>query len=119
MMAHMTPQTRQYILAAGAAVAIVGAFLLLRADPPASPAVALLVGQRGVSLAAYQQLTTGMSYERAVGILGAPGVENSRSEMGGMVTVMYSWQGQGDLGANMNAMFQNGSLVTKAQFGLK
>jgi hypothetical protein len=32
---------------------------------------------------------------------------------------MYRWDGAGMLGANLNAMFQNGKLVTKAQFGLR
>jgi hypothetical protein len=49
--------------------------------------------------------------------IGEAGTEISRSELAGISTVMYSWQNPG--GANMNAMFQNGSLVTKAQFGLK
>jgi hypothetical protein len=30
---------------------------------------------------------------------------------------MYSWQN--DSGSNMNAMFQNGKLVNKAQLGLR
>jgi len=57
-----------------------------------------------------------MSYSEAGGIL-EPGTEMSRSDIAGYTTVMYSWQGPG-LG-NMNAMFQNGRLVTKAQFGLR
>jgi hypothetical protein len=70
-----------------------------------------------VTLAEYSALTEGMSYEQAVRIIGESGTEVSRSEIAGFSTVMYSWQNPG--GANMNAMFQNGSLVTKAQFGLK
>jgi len=57
-----------------------------------------------------------MSYSEAGCIL-EPGTEMSRSDIAGYTTVMYSWQGPG-LG-NMNAMFQNGRLVTKAQFGLR
>jgi hypothetical protein len=58
-----------------------------------------------------------MSYEEAVRIIGEPGTEISRSDLAGYTTVMYSWSNTG--GANMNAMFQNGALVTKAQFGLR
>ncbi len=32
---------------------------------------------------------------------------------------MYMWEGSGSTGANANAMFQGGKLITKAQFGLK
>lgn len=81
-------------------------------DSP-KPAVAL-----GVTLAGYQQLSTGMAYGKAVAILGANGEEISRSNLAGYETVMYQWKG-GTLGANMNAMFQNGRLISKAQFGLK
>ena len=41
----------------------------------------------------------------------------SRNELAGTEAVMYSWEG--NLGANMNAMFQNNKLVQKAQFGLR
>jgi hypothetical protein len=71
----------------------------------------------GITLANYERLQTGISYAQACEILGKTGTEMSRSEMVGYVTVMYSWQGDGV--ANMNAMFQNGKLVSKAQFGLK
>ncbi|RWE60638.1 MAG: hypothetical protein E5V24_12620 [Mesorhizobium sp.] len=46
------------------------------------------------------------------------GEELSSSEFGGYETVMYIWDGNG-FGGNMNAMFQNGAMVSKAQFGLK
>ena len=71
----------------------------------------------GVTMANFQRLETGMSYSDAVSILGGSGTEMSRSDLAGYTTVMYSWQGSGI--ANMNAMFQNGKLVTKAQFGLR
>jgi hypothetical protein len=57
-----------------------------------------------------------MSYEQVVSIIGASGTEISRSEFAGNLTVMYSWKNAD--GSNMNAMFQNGPLVNKAQFGL-
>lgn len=69
------------------------------------------------SLAAFSQLQTGMSYQKAASIIGCAGSEMSRSEMAGYVTVMYGWSG--GFGGSMNAMFQNNKLVVKSQFGLK
>ncbi len=70
-----------------------------------------------LTLAEYNELTTGMSYQEVVAILGRGGVEQSRASIAGSTTVMYTWSGSGT--ANMNAMFQDNRLVTKAQFGLK
>lgn len=67
---------------------------------------------------AYSQLQSGMSYEDAVYIIGCEGDEISSSSMAGFTTIMYMWDGNG-FAANMNAMFQNNKLVSKAQFGLK
>lgn len=73
----------------------------------------------GVTMAGFEQLQTGMSYSEAVAILGGPGKEISRSDLGGTSTVMYQWEAGGFSVGNMNAMFQNGRLVSKAQFGLR
>jgi hypothetical protein len=73
----------------------------------------------GVTLSQFNQLTEGMSYAEAVSVLGRPGTEQSRSSLAGTTTVMYGWDGGGSIGANMNAMFQNDRLITKAQFGLR
>ena len=69
-----------------------------------------------VTRADYESVRTGMSYEQVLSIVGTPGVELSRSDIAGYTTVMYSWKNSN--GSNMNAMFQNGRLVNKAQFGL-
>jgi hypothetical protein len=71
----------------------------------------------GLSMAAYLQIQKGMTYERVCEIIGSPGEEVSRSDIAGYSTVMYSWKRRGI--ANMNAMFQDGELITKAQFGLR
>jgi hypothetical protein len=65
----------------------------------------------------FSRLQSGATYQRAVSIIGAAGEEMSRSEIAGITTVMYGWKNFD--GSNMNAMFQNGGLVNKAQFGLK
>ncbi len=84
--------------------------------PPASPGVAGSAPATRVTLGNFNRLETGMSYADVVRILG-PGQELSRSDIAGTTTVMYQWNGTG-LG-NMNAMFQDGKMITKAQFGLK
>ena len=67
----------------------------------------------------YNRLKTGMTYAQVVQILGKEGEELSSNEIGGYTTVMYKWDGDAGWGANMNAMFQNGKMNSKSQFGLK
>lgn len=76
-----------------------------------------LIGCR-VTLAKFYELRDGMSYYQVREILGCNGTLLSRSDVPGYTTVMMGWDGEG-WGANMNAMFQNNSLVSKAQLGLK
>ncbi len=90
---------------------IVAVALLVAADSQPTLANACSVTKQG-----YLSLQTGDSYSTVVRKLGCEGEEMSRTEMAGFVTVMYMWTG--GLMANMNAMFQNNELVSKAQFGL-
>jgi hypothetical protein len=69
-----------------------------------------------VTRAHYAQISEGMSYERVRGIIGNSGEEVSRATLAGHTTIMYQWMNAN--GSGMNAMFQNGRLVTKAQMGL-
>lgn len=69
-----------------------------------------------ITMAQYNQLATGMAYEAAVAIVG-PGVEASRAESGGNSSVMYTWKNAD--GSNMLALFSNGKLASKSQYGLK
>ncbi|WP_288413525.1 DUF4429 domain-containing protein [uncultured Sphingomonas sp.] len=87
------------------------------ADASEPTAVSDSQPRSGVTAANYARLTDGMRYSEVVRILGAPGEEVSSSELGGIRTVMYQWEGN-IFGGNMNAMFQNDKLVTKAQMGL-
>jgi hypothetical protein len=69
-----------------------------------------------VTKAEFDQIREGMTYEQVQRIIGAPGEVQSSSDLAGYKTVMYAWMNSN--GSNMNAMFQNGKLVQKAQFGL-
>ena len=77
-----------------------------------------LIAFAAVTMKQYSKVKMGMTYSEVVQILGEPDQELSRTELSGYTTVMYMWEGN-SLGGNMNAMFQNGKLVNKAQFGLK
>lgn len=72
----------------------------------------------GINMENYLKLQNGMTYQDAVNILGEEGEEMTSSDIAGIKTVMYMWKAKGFGGANMNAMFQDGALTTKAQFGL-
>jgi hypothetical protein len=72
----------------------------------------------GVNKENYLKLQNGMSYQEAVRILGEDGEEMTSSEIAGIRTEMYMWKAKGFSGGNMNATFQNGALVSKAQFNL-
>ena len=71
----------------------------------------------GVTKAMYLQIRDGMSYNQVVRIIGASGEEMSRNTIAGYTNVMYQWTNNDYSG--MNAIFQNGRLFTKAQFGLR
>lgn len=64
----------------------------------------------------FDRIGNGMTYEQVCQVIGTKGDEMSRSDIAGYSTVMYQWANSN--GSNMNAMFQNGSLISKAQFGL-
>ncbi len=72
-----------------------------------------------ISLEEFNQLYEGITYEKATEIIGSSGKILSESSISGTTTKMYSWDGEGDIGANANALFQNGKLISKAQAGLR
>lgn len=69
-----------------------------------------------MTLAKYSQLQIGLTYEQTASIIGAQGTEMSHSETPNYITVGILWK-NGD-GSNMNCIFQNGELVSKAKAGL-
>lgn len=75
-----------------------------------------------ITLDEFNAIKTGMTYEEVVHIIGTRGTLLSESNLNlgeEYVTRMYTWDGVGSLGANANVTFQNGKVVSKAQFGLK
>lgn len=73
--------------------------------------------ESGVTLAGFQKIKTGMTYKQVVEVLGKEGELLSESDIAGIKTEMYQWKA--GFPANMNATFQRGKLVSKAQFGLE
>lgn len=80
-------------------------------------AASLKKEQEIVTLTEYNLLKTGFSYDSVCKIIGSPGQELSSSEIGGYKTVMYMWSNPD--GGNMNVMFQNDRMISKAQLGLR
>lgn len=72
-----------------------------------------------ITLAKFNSIRTGMTYQQVVQILGKDGTLMSENQIMDIHTAMYSWENPGVLEGNMNAMFQNNSLISKAQFMLK
>jgi prepilin-type N-terminal cleavage/methylation domain-containing protein len=76
------------------------------------------VHQSGVTLEQFNKLETGMTVDEVNSMLG-PGTLAARSGFAVFEVTGYTWQGNGDIGANMSVQFENGRLTTKAQAGLK
>ena len=88
----------------------------VKATPPPKPTATRSEPESGVTLANFQRLKNGMTYSEVVRVIGAEGELLSESEFAGTTTEMYQWKA--GMMANMNAIFQNGKMVSKAQFGL-
>ena len=74
-----------------------------------------------ITLSIFNQLKTGMTYAEVRDLIGADGVLTSSVDVGDYQykTETYTWDGDGDFGANAIIMFQGGGLTSKAQYGLK
>lgn len=88
--------------------------------PAPSPAPVESAGVT-ISKAEYDQLENGMSYKKVVALVGGEGEQLSETGSPGeeFYTAMYSYDGEGGLGANVSLIFQDDKLMTKSQFGLK
>jgi|GEM_PF-2368315 len=86
--------------------------------PTASPAAN---GKGTISKAAYDSIQTGMSYDEVRSIVGSDGelLSEIGMEEDPFYSIIYFWSGQGVLGANANVTFQDGEVISKAQYGLQ
>ncbi|MBD7913138.1 DUF3862 domain-containing protein [Clostridium cibarium] len=64
----------------------------------------------------FLKIQMGQKYEDVVNLIGE-GTEKSSSEISGVKTTLYSWDG--NAGSNLNVTVQNGIVVGKAQIRLK
>jgi hypothetical protein len=71
------------------------------------------------SLAAYNQIRNGMTYDEVVSIAGPPAQERARSLVMGYETVVFEWTGEGWFGGRMVLTFVNGRLTQKEQVDLQ
>jgi len=74
-----------------------------------------------ISKAEFDKIKVGMSYEDVKEIIGGECTLESESGDKGtsLYTVMYGCDGEGELGANVQLMFQGGKLESKTQMGLR
>lgn len=87
-------------------------------DTPAD----IISSEGSISLQEFYKIEIGMTYEEVCNIVGGEGTLNTSVdlEMGDEYkTEMYSWTGDGIIGANASITFQGGKVISKAQFGLK
>ena len=115
-------------VALGALIVVgVSSVIAIRANTP-TPSEAAVVQEKpatpkaepcGATLAEFYKLRTGMSYLDVKRIIGCDGEISSQVEMAGINTALVSWQATDRFIGSMNATFQNGRLMAKAQFGLK
>ena len=102
------------------------AFNFVRNIPVASlgdaPSI-ISYSQKIVTFDEYSRIETGMTYREVASIIGSPGEETAHSKVEGIPGVMdsietVSYQWVNNDGSNMQTIFQNNRLDTKAQFGL-
>lgn len=74
-----------------------------------------------ISLAAYNNIQEGMTYEEVVAIVGAEGilVFEPTTPDDEYVSKIYTWLGNGSLGSNASLTFENNHLKYKTQHNLK
>lgn len=72
-----------------------------------------------ITLAEFQQIKNGMTYQEVVQIVGGEGTLQSEAGDGKYKVEIYSWDGDGGFGANANVTFQGGKVSAKSQIGLQ
>lgn len=76
--------------------------------------------QPTITLEEFNAIQEGMTYQEVTDIVGSSGELISETDIGvpEYYTQMRSWDGEGELGANANVIFQGGVVTSKSQFGL-
>ena len=84
---------------------LLGAFFIFKGD---------------ITLAEYNQIEEGMTYEEVCEIIGADGERDAESSFGGYSAEVYTWKGTLHFitGANAVITFSNGRVSAMAQAGL-
>lgn len=93
----------------------------VEAEPVEEEEVEEPTNDPGISLAEFEKIQNGMSYEEVVNIVGGEGkLQSETGEKGTQFyTVMYGFDGENGFGSNAVLMFQGGKLNSKSQFGLE
>lgn len=71
-----------------------------------------------ITLAEFNQIQSGMSYDEVKKIVGCEGTVNSDTEIMGSKMTIYSWYGKDGI-SNANVNISDGKLVNKTQIGLR
>ncbi len=79
--------------------------------------VARAPGSPNVTLANYERIETGMTYDEVTAIFGGPGVRTAQIQLGGEWLEFYSWKAA--TGGTATVTFKNGIVSTKSQNGLR
>ena len=85
--------------------------------PNSTPSDKISEKAAGVTLANFNKISTGMTYEKVVEILGSNGKVMLENEIGGTKDIVYMWEGERH--TSITAMFVDGKLDSKNQIGLK
>jgi regulator of replication initiation timing len=72
-----------------------------------------------ISKEEYDQIKTGMNYGEVCKIIGGEGTSLAETNIADTTTIMYSWNGDGDLGASAVITFDNNEVFIKSQYGLE
>jgi len=71
-----------------------------------------------ITLAEFNEIQSGMTYDQVKEIVGCDGTVNSDTEVMGSKMTIYSWYGENGI-SNANVNIQNGKLINKTQIGLR
>ena len=72
-----------------------------------------------ITLAEYNSIKNGMTYDEVVKLIGSEGTSISESSVGNVSITIISWYGNGFNGSNANVTFTNNKVTGKAQIGLE